>query len=151
KHSRLSSLPAATPYCTAALSAKLSVLCASALSLLFSLYFVTSRLHYFSSVMPLLRILSSRVLLHMLRHPLHQIRRSSRLPPMPLHRPPVLKIAIARWVLQPFHRLFQLIHRQIQIKIVHVAHIHVNLPAQLRPERRPVRSNVVAEVVPVVA
>src|SRR5580700_6478912 len=108
-------------------SASLCALSVSALSLVSSLYFLTPLLHYFLSVMPLLRILSPRIFLHMLRHPLHKIRIRSRLPPMTLHRPSILKIAIARRIRQLLHFLFQLVHRQVQVKIVHVADVHMNL------------------------
>src|SRR5207344_2458015 len=76
--------------------------CSLRLCVIFSLclYLSTSLRRYFLSVMPLLRILSPCILLHMLGHPLHQIRRRCRLPSMPLHRPTILKIALTRRIRQ---------------------------------------------------
>jgi hypothetical protein len=63
----------------------------------------------------------------------------------------MILFAIAWWVLQRLRHLLKLIHLQIQIKIVQVADVNGDLSPQLRTERGLVRSQVVAQIVAMVA
>src|SRR5205823_8220773 len=78
-------------------------------------------------VMPRLHILSARGLLHVFSHATHQIGRGHWLPAMPLHWPSIGKLAFAFGIVQILGHLLELVHRQIQIKIVHVSDIDMNL------------------------
>src|SRR5207249_9291098 len=91
--------------------------------------FFSSLLHLFCyapSVMPLLHVLSTRVLLHMLCHSPHQIRRGHRLPAMSLHRPSICKLALAFGIVQILGHLLKLVHRQIDRKSTRLNSSHVS-------------------------
>jgi hypothetical protein len=68
-----------------------------------------------------------------------------RLPAVRLHRSPYSNTASAFGIVGGFQEVFEVIHRQVQVVVVHVSAINMNLAHQVMADLRPVLFEVVAQ------